>query len=123
MRSLFSNEGLNSGAHCESTGLTHWTTRAFPELGRLDYFEHRSDGPSGGGCTGSSLWGSKEAGRRSLLEACSCSETHGGTDQNGPRASGDTFLASETVLKLEPVGFPKIWDHAVCVRERHQGLD
>lgn len=58
-----------------------------------------------------------------LLEACSYSETHGGADQNGPRASGDTFLASATVVKLEPVGFPMIWDHAVCVRERHQGLD
>lgn len=66
MRSLFSNEGLNSGAHCESTGLTHWTTRAFPELGRLDYFEHRSDGPSGGDVLGVACG----AARRQAGEAC-----------------------------------------------------
>lgn len=39
-----------------------------------------------------------------LLEACSYSETHGGADQNGPRASGDTFLASETVRFSNDMG-------------------
>lgn len=103
MGSLFSSRGLTSGAHCESTGLTHRTASAFPELGRSGHFEHRSGGPSGTEVVGAACgWARKQAGGAAGRFAV--------PQTRMAPVQVLTLFDSETILKVGPVGFPKILD-------------